>query len=101
MAVNEQPVQNSGFIEDIDSTTGESVVGRACVVYSVTVTSDAGTTGVVTFHDGTSSSADHKLEVRIAASTTVHLPFPKGKRFDTGLWVKSNVASLDLSIDYD
>jgi hypothetical protein len=95
------PVQNSKYIEDIDSTTGEAVSGGACVVYDITVISDAGGTGVITFHDG-DAAADSKLfEVRIAASTTVHCPFPKGKKFSTGLFVKSNVAGLDLAIDYD
>jgi hypothetical protein len=95
------PVQNSDYIEDIDSTTGEAVVGRACVVYDVTVISDAGGTGVVTFHDGDAATDDKLLEVRIVASTTVHCPFPKGKIFSTGLFIKSNVAGLDLAIDYD
>jgi len=99
--MNEQPIQNSDYIEDIDSTTGEAVSGSACVVYSLTVVSDAGGTGVVTFHDGTETADTKVHEVRVAANTTVHHEFPKGKRFDTGLWVKSNVAGLDLSIDYD
>lgn len=95
------PIQNSDYIEDIDSTTGEAVSGSACVVYDITVISDAGGTGVVTFHDGDAATDTKKFEVRIAASTTVHCPFPKGKKFSTGLFIKSNVAGLDLAIDYD
>lgn len=101
MSYNEVPVQNSKYIEDINSTTGQSVIGRAAVVYSLTVISDNAAAGVVTFHDGTSSTADHKHEIKIAASGVEHHTFPRGKRFDTAIFVKSNVAGLDLSIDYD
>jgi len=94
-------VRKSDYIEDIDSTTGEAVSGNACVVYSITVISDGGAAGVVTFHDGTSQLASKQHEIKVAASGTVHCAFPRGKRFDTGCFVKSNVAGLDLSIDYN
>ena len=93
--------QNSVHIEDIDSTTGEAVSGAACVAWDATVTSDAGATGVVTFHDGDAQTDTKVFEVRIAANSTVHCSFPRGKKFSSGLWVKSSVAGLDLSIDYD
>jgi|SRR3990167_4546885 len=101
MVVVIEPTQNSAYIEDIDSTSGEAVVGSACVVWDVTVISDGGAAGVVTFHNGDDQTDAKLLEVKVAASGTQHLPLPRGKRFSTGLFVKSNVAGLDLAIDYD
>jgi hypothetical protein len=93
--------QNSTYIEDVEVTAGEAVTARPCVVWDITVVSDAGATGVVTFHDGDAATDTKVFEVRIAASTTVHCPFPRGKKFSTGLFVKSNIGGLDLSVDYD
>jgi hypothetical protein len=94
-------VPSNKYIEDIDSTTGEAVTAGPCVVWDLTVISDAGGTGVVTFHNGDAATDSKVFEVRIAASTTVHCTFPKGKNISTGLFVKSNVAGLDLAVDYD
>jgi hypothetical protein len=99
--MNGNITQNSTYIEDVDSTTGEAVSGRPCVVWDATVVSDAGGTGVVSFHNGDAATDTKIFEIRVAASTTVHCPFPRGKKFSTGLWIKSNVAGLDLAIDYD
>lgn len=94
-------IGNSKYIEDIDTTTGEAVTAGPCVVSDITVISDAGGTGVVSFLDGDASTDTKVFEVRIAANTTVHCPFPNGKIFSTGLFIKANVAGLDLAIDYD
>jgi hypothetical protein len=92
--------QNSIHIEDIE-VAGEVITGRACVVWDITVVSDAGTTGVVTFHDGDASTDTKVFEMKVAASGVQHACFPRGKRFNTALFVKTNIGSLDLSIDYD
>lgn len=101
MSIEPSVVQNSTHIEDINAAVGEAVSSSPCVVWSLSVISDAGDTGVVTFHNGSSQSATKLFEVRVAANTSEHVVFPRGKKFSSALWVKSNVSGLDLAIDYD
>lgn len=93
-------VKNSRYNEDI-LIGGESLVSSPCVVWSMTVTSDTGGAGVVTIYDDT-TIANPLFKVRLTAENpTVHLSFPKGRRFLNGVYAAANFSSADISLDYD
>ena len=98
--MNIAPAQNSLYNEDI-VLAGESILGQPCVAWSLTVSSDVASAGVVKFYDSLSAT-NCVLKVVLAAGTpTVHLPFPKGKNFLVGIYATSSASSVNVSLDYD
>lgn len=107
MIVTIEPAQNKFFKEDVNSTTGELAIGGAHVVYDMTFTSDAGSVGNFGVFDTTTAAgmttANKVVDVRLGtgAAAVQQLTFPRGKRFSNGIWIKTNIAGLDFSMDYD
>lgn len=100
MGVSISPIRNSVYNEDID-IAGESIVGNPCVAFDMTITSDVAAATVVSIFDA-NSATNKLLKVTLTATNpTIHLTFPKGKRFDTGIYAAANAGSVDIAIDYD
>lgn len=82
---------------------GTELIGRPCVVYEITVTSDADGDATVNFSNSiTSYDADTRL-VKITTTDeqqTKQVTYPKGKPFSTGVCATANKASVDVSITY-
>lgn len=81
---------------------GANLIYTPCVVYSITICLEADGDAVVSFSDSqTYDSASRVLKlVTSAENKTIHVSFPEGKKFDTGLSAISNVSSVDVSITY-
>lgn len=98
--MNITPAQASIFNENI-VPAGETILGQPCVVWSMTITSDVAGAGVVKFYDSLTAT-NCILKVTMAAGVpTVHLCFPKGKNFITGIYATSSASSIDVALDYD
>jgi hypothetical protein len=102
MIVTQSVAERVFYKEDVNSTTGEAISTGPCVIYDVTFTNDTGGVITCTLHNATTASAATRLvKAVVAANSSVHYTYPRGKRFDTAIWAKPNAASLDIAIDYD
>ena len=98
--MNITPAQKSIFNEDI-VPTGETILGQPCVVWSMTVSCDVASAGVVKFYDSLTATNCILKVVLTTGTPTAHLPFPKGKNFETGIYATSSAASVNVALDYD
>lgn len=103
MAQNEVPAQKSGYKTGIDNTVGSQLVTSPCVLYDISFANTTGSSIVVTVHDstGTSATATRKIKATVAANANYSFHFPKGKKFDTAMFVKANTSGLDAFWDID
>jgi len=99
--MNITPVQKSIYNEDI-TMAGESIIGAPCVIWDITVSCDVVAATVIKFFDATSATNCIEKVVLTTATPTVHLCYPKGKVFGTGVYATSSTsATANVSIDYD
>lgn len=83
---------------------GTELIGLPCIVWEITIVSDAAGDASVSFSDTTTSytSASRVVKAKTTDETqTVHLVFPKGKRFTSGVCATANKASVDVAITYE
>ena len=96
-----EPAQNSIHNEDI-TLAGENIVGAPCVVWSITLTNDSGTAGIVNISDSTTYDSTYRIfKVAVAANSTSHFDFPRGMKFTRGVSAAASVGSLDIDLTYD
>ena len=102
MIVTQATAERVFYKEDVNSTTGEAISTGPCVIHDVTFTNDTAGTIVCSLHNAGSATAASKLvKAVVAANSSVHYNYPRGKKFSTAVWVKPNAASLDIAVSYD
>ncbi len=83
---------------------GTQLIGYPCIVYEITVTSDAAGDVSVSFADKLTPYTNNTRLVKIKTSDeqqTKQVVFPKGKKFSTGMTATANKASVDVSITFE
>ena len=101
MIIEIEPARNTVHNEDI-VLAGETIVGSPCVAWTITITNDSATAGIVNISDSTTYNATYRiLKVAVPAATTLFLPFPKGMKFTRGVSAAANAGSIDIDITYD
>jgi len=83
---------------------GTELIAVPCIVYEITVTSDAAGDASMNISDTITSYATGSRVVKINTSDeqqTKQVTFPKGKKFSTGVCATANLASMDVSITYE
>ena len=96
-----EPAQNSVHNEDIE-LAGETIISQPCTVWDIILTNDTATAGKVNISNSEGYDSTYRvIKVALAASSTVQLTFPRGRKFSTGLSASANTGSLDISVSYD
>jgi len=96
-------LKNKYKVDVSTKTAGSKLIGFPCIVYEITVISDAAGDATVSFADSASS---YSLSNRVAKAKTtdenqtVQLVYPRGKKFSSGVYATSNLSSVDVAITY-
>ena len=83
---------------------GTELVGYPCVVFDITVAADEAGDCNISFSNSTSSYSNSTRLLKVITTDenhTVHLSFPKGKVFSSGLCAKANKGSVDVSVTFE
>jgi hypothetical protein len=83
---------------------GTELIAHPCIVYAITVSSDATGDANVSFADKiTTYTNATRIEKAVTTdeNRTVQLVYPKGKKFAAGVCAKANKASVDVAITYE
>ena len=96
-----EPAQNTVYNEDI-TLSGEEIIDQPCTVYDITLTNDVAVAAIVSIADiVTYAVGSRVLKVAVPAKSTIHLTFPRGKPFASGLSAAANAGSIDIAVTYD
>jgi hypothetical protein len=104
MGISTVPAKANAYSADVATGgSGTSVVGQPCTVWEITVVSDAAGDANVSIANGlTYTNANRVAKAKTTdENQTVQLVYPKGKKFSTGVAVKANKSSVDVSVTYD
>jgi len=104
MGISITPAKANAYSADVATAgSGTSVVAQPCVVWEITMISDAAGSANIGIANGLTYTVGNRI-AKIKTTDkhqTVQLIYPNGKRFSTGVVVKSNKSSVDVSITYD
>ena len=99
--MNKLTLKNS-YTEDV-SLVGTTILSIPAVVYDMTISLEGDGDAVVSIADATTYSSTSRV---IKATTTaevhtVHLVYPEGKIFSSGISAIANIGSVDIAITYE